>query len=49
MTSWSVKRIRYFYPPRLTANLRQIDNLGFGADRRRVLNKQVLAETLGFR
>ncbi|KAJ5281178.1 hypothetical protein N7478_006550 [Penicillium angulare] len=26
-----------------------IDNLGFGADRRRVLNKQVLEETLGFR
>lgn len=26
-----------------------IDNLGFGADRRRVLNKQVLEETLSFR
>ncbi|KAJ5949518.1 hypothetical protein N7454_001102 [Penicillium verhagenii] len=26
-----------------------IDNLGFGADRRRVLNKQVLDETLSFR
>ncbi|KAJ5190530.1 Pdp3-interacting factor 1 [Penicillium cinerascens] len=31
------------------SNDHMIDNLGFGRDRRQVLNEQVLAETLGFR